>query len=37
VLGFTLLKMKRFAEARAALDRALALAPMNIDTIEFRP
>jgi TolB-like protein/tetratricopeptide (TPR) repeat protein len=36
VLGFTLLKMKRFAEARAALDRALALAPTNIDTIEYK-
>jgi serine/threonine-protein kinase len=36
MLGFTLLKMRRYAEARAALDRALALAPTNIDTIQYK-
>jgi TolB-like protein/tetratricopeptide (TPR) repeat protein len=36
VLGFTLLKMRRYAEARAVLDRALALAPTNVDTIQYK-
>ncbi len=36
VLGFTLLKMRRYAEAREALDRALALAPTNVDTIQYK-
>jgi TolB-like protein/tetratricopeptide (TPR) repeat protein len=36
VLGSTLLRMRRYAEARAALDRALALAPTNVDTIEYK-
>ena len=36
VLGTTLLRMRRYGEAREALDRTLALAPTNIDTIEYK-
>jgi TolB-like protein len=36
VLGTTFLRMRRYAEAREALDRALALAPANLDTIEYK-
>lgn len=31
-----LLHMRRFPEARAAADRALALAPANIDLIQYK-
>jgi TolB-like protein/tetratricopeptide (TPR) repeat protein len=36
VLGFTLLRMRRYSEAREALDRALAIAPTNRDVIEYK-
>ncbi|MEP6993335.1 MAG: protein kinase [Acidobacteriota bacterium] len=36
VLGMTLLRMRRYPEAREAIDRALALAPANIDAIEYK-
>jgi tetratricopeptide (TPR) repeat protein len=36
VLGFTLLRMRRYSEAREALDRALAVAPTNRDVIEYK-
>jgi len=35
-LGETLLRMRRYPEAREALDRALALAPTNPDAIEYK-
>jgi len=36
VLGTALLRMRRYPEAREALDRALSLAPENIDAIEYK-
>jgi len=36
VLGTTYLRMRRYPEAREALDRALALAPTNLDAIEYK-
>ena len=36
VLGTTLLRMRRYPEAREALDRALALSPTNIDALQYR-
>jgi tetratricopeptide (TPR) repeat protein len=36
VLGTTLLRLRRYPEAREALDRALALAPKNLDAIEYK-
>ncbi|HYX21202.1 MAG TPA: protein kinase, partial [Thermoanaerobaculia bacterium] len=36
VLGFTLLFLRRYPEAREALDRALALAPTNLDALEYK-
>jgi TolB-like protein/Flp pilus assembly protein TadD len=36
VLGTTLLRMRRYPQAREALDRALALAPTNLDAIEYK-
>jgi tetratricopeptide (TPR) repeat protein len=36
VLGFSLLRMRRYREARDALDRTLALAPTNLDAIEYK-
>ena len=36
VLGTTLLRMRRYPEAREALDRALAIAPTNMDAIEYK-
>ncbi len=36
VLGTTYLRLRRYREAREALDRALALAPTNPDAIEYR-
>ncbi len=35
-LGTTLIRLRRYPEAREALDRALALAPANIDAIEYK-
>ena len=35
-LGATLFLLRRFPEAIAALDRALALAPSNVNAIEYR-
>ena len=35
VLGTTLMRMRRYPEAREALDRALALSPTNIDALEY--
>jgi tetratricopeptide (TPR) repeat protein len=32
----SLLRMRRYPEARAALDRALALAPTNLDAIQYK-
>jgi len=36
VLGTTLMRMRRYPEAREALDRALALSPTNIDALEYK-
>jgi len=36
VLGTTSLRMRRYPEARDALDRALALAPTNLDALEYK-
>ncbi len=36
VLGTTLLRMRRYPEAREVLDRALALAPTNLDAIQYK-
>ncbi|HTI37203.1 MAG TPA: protein kinase, partial [Vicinamibacterales bacterium] len=35
-LGTTLLRLRRYPEAHEALDRALALAPANVDAIEYK-
>ena len=35
-LGFALLYERRYAEARAALDQALALEPTNLTTVQWR-
>ena len=35
-LGFALVNQRRFAEARSALDRALAISPDNITFVEWR-
>jgi TolB-like protein/Flp pilus assembly protein TadD len=36
VLGMSLLRMRRYPEAHEAIDRALALSPANIDSIEYK-
>jgi TolB-like protein/Flp pilus assembly protein TadD len=36
ILGSTCLRLRRYQEAREALDRALALAPTNPDAIEYK-
>jgi tetratricopeptide (TPR) repeat protein len=36
ILGMSLLRMRLYPEARAALDRALALAPTNLDAIQYK-
>jgi TolB-like protein/tetratricopeptide (TPR) repeat protein len=35
-LGFALLWLRRYPEAREVFDRAMALAPTNLDTIEYK-